>query len=489
MTARSGNDGEERGQLVNGYGKTMTNTSTSNTCCIEVTRDLLIKYDRPGPRYTSYPTVPEWRDDFSGEEYRTALRKAAEAPDAPLSLYVHIPFCRKRCAYCGCNTAVPNDADEITAYLSNVRREVERVREDLDPRRTVSQMHWGGGTPTTLELGQIRALFGTLTAAFRIAPDAEVALEVDPRVTTSGQVELLRELGFNRISMGVQDLDPDVQREIGREQTEEQTRRLFDWCREAGFRGINMDLVYGLPGQHIDTWTRTIHRIIDIGPDRLAVYSFAHLPKQLANQQAIDGSRLPTGPEKYGLFAAARCMLVEAGYRPIGMDHFAKPDDELAQALDERRLNRNFMGYTVVSAEGMIGFGVSAIGEIGGCYAQNEKTTPEYHTRLDRERFAVARGCILSQDDSIRRWVIRQLMCNFHLDTQQLLHRFNVTYSEYFAREEEALREFYEQGFIDKQNGNLRILPLGQVFIRNVAMIFDAYLRKSGSHRQFSRTV
>lgn len=462
-------------------------TDADYTGDIEVTRDLLIKYDRPGPRYTSYPTVPEW-SDFTSADYAAALRRAAQTPDAPLSLYVHIPFCKKRCAYCGCNTAVLRDPGEVAAYVEDVAREIASVRAQLGTRGTLSQMHWGGGTPTTLDLERIRALFGAVTAAFRIAPDAEVSLEADPRVTTLEQVRLLRQLGFNRLSMGVQDLDAAVQRAIGREQTLEQTRRLFDWAREAGFEGINMDVVYGLPEQTLDTWTRTIRQIVAIGPDRLAVYSFAHLPKQLENQQAIDASKLPIGPAKYELFAAARRLFLEAGYRPIGMDHFAKPTDELAVALSERRLNRNFMGYTVVAAEEMIGIGASAIGEIGGCYAQNEKTTPDYHARIEAEGLAAVRGCVLTDDDVIRRWVIRQLMCNFFLDVQQLQRRFGVAYDTYFAAEEENLREFYEGGFLEKRDGNLCVMPLGQVFIRNVAMVFDAYLKRSAT-QHFSRTV
>jgi len=456
---------------------------------LEVTRDLLIKYDRPGPRYTSYPTVPEWREDFGSADYARALENAATRPETPLSLYVHIPFCRKRCTYCGCNTFVLGSDDEIGVYIANMAQEVTRVKNALGNRRAVKQLHWGGGTPTTLSVDEIRLLFKILTNELSIAPDAEIALEVDPRVTTQEQVQTLRELGFNRISMGVQDLDPQVQAEIGRNQSEQQTRQLFAWCRDAGFQGINVDLVYGLPGQRLTSWTETIRKIIDIGPDRLAVYSFAYLPARMKNQQAIDASKLPTGPDKYELFATARCMFLEAGYQAIGMDHFARPDDELAVALDERRLHRNFMGYTVVPADDMIGFGVSAIGEIGGCYAQNDKTFSGYYDKIERMRFATARGCILSEDDAVRRWVIRQLMCNFYLDTQQLERRFGVAYADYFAMEEQALQDFYEQGFLEQENGNLRVLPLGQVFIRNLAMVFDAYLRKPGDDKEFSQTV
>ena len=467
----------------------MRHDAQRDTSYTEVTRDLLLEYDRAGPRYTSYPTAPEWRDDFSSEDYERALARAAAEPGRPLSVYVHVPFCRKRCAYCGCNTTVLGGREELDGYLRALQVEMERVRDALGERGTVKQLHWGGGTPTTLGPDDISFLHEALRQRFDIAPDAELALEVDPRVTTQEQVRLLADLGFNRISMGVQDLDPGVQAAIGRHQTEEQTRRVFDWCREAGFKGINMDLVYGLPGQRPGTWTGTIRKVIEIGPDRLAVYSFAYLPERLKNQEAIDPATLPTGPEKYELFARARRLFVEAGYRPIGMDHFARPDDELAVALDERRLKRNFMGYTTMLAEDMVGFGVSAIGKIGGCYAQNEKTLSGYYGQRQRVRFATARGCVLSEDDRIRGWVIGQLMCVFYLDTQEFERRFGVTYADYFAAEEGTLQEFYEQGFLACEDGNLRVLPLGQVFVRNLAMVFDAYLRKPGSRQEFSRTV
>jgi len=364
------------------------------------------------------------------------------------------------------------------------------VAEALGERRGLIQFHWGGGTPTFLSEDEIRRLFEMVTRHFAIESGAEVSLEADARVTTHGQVALLRSLGFNRLSMGVQDLDPSVQEAIGRNQSEEQTRRLYDWGREAGFTGINFDLVYGLPGQTMDTWTRTIENVIDIGPDRLAVYSFAFLPERLHNQRRLDASALPTGEEKYALFAQARRMFVEAGYRAIGMDHFALPTDDLSAAMDERRLHRNFMGYTSMPVSDMVGIGLSSIGEIGGCYAQNEKRLTQYYKQLDGGKLPVVRGWTLSDDDTVRRWVIRQLMCNFYLDFAELKRRFGVAYEEYFAEEEAALAEFYANEFVARdEHGNIKVLPLGQVFVRNVAMVFDAYLKKPGGYTQFSRTV
>ncbi|HOE65104.1 MAG TPA: oxygen-independent coproporphyrinogen III oxidase [Candidatus Hydrogenedentes bacterium] len=455
---------------------------------IEVTRELLEKYDRPGPRYTSYPTAPVWREDFRDAQCREALAAAATNDD-PLSLYVHVPFCRERCAFCGCNVVITRKEDVMDRYIAYVGKEAAMAATALGKRRTVKQLHWGGGTPTSLQPAQMRRLFTAIADAFELHPDAEIAIEVDPRVTTREQVDVLREIGFNRVSMGVQDLDADVQHAIGRGQSEAQTRRLFDWCREAGFEGINIDLVYGLPMQRIETWRRTIERAIDIRPDRLAVYSYAHLPDKMHNQRRIDASALPMGADKFSLFAEARRLFLAASYRAIGMDHFALPHDELAHALDERRLHRNFMGYTVAPASDMLGFGVSAIGEIGGCYAQNEKKLSRYYAALDENRFATAHGIALTDDDKVRRWVIRRLMCDFRLEFAELTSRFGVTFDDYFAPEIPSVQAFAAEGFLARTAQGIDVLPLGRAFIRNVCMAFDAYLKRPDAPGGFSRTV
>ncbi|MBI3118555.1 MAG: oxygen-independent coproporphyrinogen III oxidase [Candidatus Hydrogenedentes bacterium] len=456
---------------------------------LDVTRDLLLKHDKPGPRYTSYPTAPEWDGSFGDTQYREALARAAQAPEDPLSIYVHLPFCYERCLFCGCNVVISKRHEVSDKYLEYLFREIKMAAAALAPRRTVKQLHWGGGTPTYLDVGQIRQLFGVLAEQFSFAPDAEIALEVDPRITTHEQLSTLRELGFNRISMGVQDLDPKVQTAIGREQTEDETRRIFTWCRDLGFLGVNIDLIYGLPEQSPAGWENTIRAVIDIHPDRLAVYSYAHLPNMIKHQKKLEGMPRPVGPEKYDLFALARRLFLEHGYRAIGMDHFALPTDELSAALDERRLHRNFMGYTVVPGGDMIGFGTSAIGEIGGAYAQNEKRPVLYYHALDEGRFPTMTGITLTEDDTIRRWTIRQLMCNFYLEFRELKRRFGVSYDDYFQAEEQDLGPFYRDHFLERTPEALRVLPLGQVFVRNVCMVFDAYLRKPESHRQFSRTV
>ncbi|MCC6698583.1 MAG: oxygen-independent coproporphyrinogen III oxidase [Candidatus Hydrogenedentes bacterium] len=465
----------------------MNEDSTAES--ISVTPELLRRYDRPGPRYTSYPTAPVWREDFGDAEYRQALAEAASRPGEPLSVYIHIPFCQERCAFCGCNVIISKKEGVADIYLQHVQKELEMASRALGERRTVRQLHWGGGTPTFLHLDQIQDLFEAIRSRFTIAPDAEIALEMDPRVTTHEQVQLLRSLGFNRVSMGVQDLDPEVQCEIHRFQNEEQTRRLFGWCRDAGFSGINMDLIYGLPGQKPERWSETLDKVIDIGPDRLAVYSYAYLPDKLHNQRHIETGKLPSADMKATLLTNARARFTQAGYRAIGMDHFAKPHDELALAMDQRRLRRNFMGYTVVPATDMLGIGTSAIGEIGGCYAQNEKKLSRYYEALSQDRFATACGCVLTIDDRIRSWVIREIMCNFFLDHSELVSRFGVSYDEYFAEEEKTLAALYDDGFVVREDNALRVLPLGQIFVRNIAMVFDAYLKKSQAKQQFSRTV
>jgi len=467
----------------------MVGNMSKNSQTLEVTAELLQKYDKAGPRYTSYPTAPEWNPEFSDEDYRAALARAAQTPDEVLSMYVHLPFCWERCLFCGCNVVISKRQDVSDHYLEYLYREIEMAAAALGGRNHLKQMHWGGGTPTYLSVAQIRELFGVVNKYFQFVPDSEIALEVDPRKTSHEQLVALRELGFNRISMGVQDLDPNVQAVIKRNQSEEETRRLFAWSRELGFGGINLDLIYGLPEQTLATWEKTIRATIDIRPDRLAVYNYAHLPNMIKHQRRLEEYRRPQGAEKIELFALARRLFEEAGYAAIGMDHFALPEDELAVAMRERRLHRNFMGYTVVPCEDMVSFGTSAIGEIGGVYAQNEKRPVMYYKGLDEGKFPIHTGIKLSKDDEIRRWVIRQLMCNFYLDTAELKRKFGIHYGEYFAAEEHFLAGYYAEGFLTKDGNNLKVLPLGEIFVRNICMEFDAYLKKPESHRAFSRTV
>jgi oxygen-independent coproporphyrinogen-3 oxidase len=383
--------------------------------------------------------------------------------------------------------------DVAARYLDYLDREIEMLASHLRGRRRLVQLHWGGGTPTYLEPAQIRRLDETVTRHFEVGPDAEKAIEIDPRVTTREQVDLLRSLGFNRLSMGVQDFTPDVQHAIGRGQTERQTRELFDYARGAGFDSINVDLIYGLPRQQLETFRRTLDSVVELGPNRIAVYSYAHVPWLRPHQKQIDALELPDAELKFELFGAAIERFVAGGYVAIGMDHFALPDDELALASRSRRLHRNFMGYTTRPATDMVGVGVSAIGDVEGAFAQNHKKLPPYYDALDRGRFPIERGYALSEDDLIRRHVITELMCNFHVGAASVQEKFGIALGRYFEQE---LRDLaapsgpVADGFLVIGDSGLDVTPHGRLFVRNICMAFDRYLpAHQGGRPVFSRTI
>ncbi len=454
---------------------------------------LLRQYDRPGPRYTSYPTAVEFNDSFDAAAYRGRLQAAATAEAEPLSLYVHLPFCEARCAYCGCMVIITGKREVAARYLDYLEREIAMLAEHLRGRRRLVQLHWGGGTPTYFEPDQIRRLDAVIKRYFEVDADAEQAIEIDPRVTTREQVDLLRRLGFNRLSMGVQDLTPAVQEAIGRHQTEPQTRDLFGYARRAGFDSINADLIYGLPRQELESFRRTLDAVVDLGPDRIAVYSYAHVPWLRPHQKQIDASTLPDATLKFELIGAAIERFLGAGYVAIGMDHFARPGDELALASRSRRLHRNFMGYTTRPATDMLGVGVSAIGDVQGAFAQNHKKLPPYYEAIDRGAFPIERGYALSEDDLVRRYVITELMCNFHVDAAAVRQRFGVRFGEYFGRELEALAAAagpVADGFVTVGDAGLDVSADGRLFVRNICMAFDRYLPTHQAGRPvFSRTI
>ncbi|MEE9443271.1 MAG: oxygen-independent coproporphyrinogen III oxidase [candidate division Zixibacteria bacterium] len=453
-------------------------------------RQLLHKYDRPGPRYTSYPTVPEWPSEFGPSDYMTALDNASQT-DKPLSMYIHIPFCRRRCYYCGCNTSVTSKPEKPDHYLNIIDKELQMVAERLKDRNRLIQMHWGGGTPTYLSEEQLMRLFNSVKNRFVFENDAEIAIEVDPRITTPEQLNLLRNHGFNRISFGVQDFTPAVQKAIGRNQTHEETEKLFNHCRELGFTGINIDLIYGLPFQTVENFSDTIQKVIDMGADRVAVYSYAHLPSIKEHQRKIDENRLPQAELKYDLIATAVEKFLGADYVQIGMDHFARTDDELVKAVGRGTLHRNFMGYTSKLTSDMIGIGMSAIGDIGGCFTQNISELNQYMDTIEGGQFAISKGIVLSEDDEIRRWAIISIMCNGVLNFTELKSRFGVSYSEYFAEEDKDLSEFISDKVLNRSDEGLTVLPGGMIFVRNIAMVFDAYLRDRRDEKTplFSRTI
>ena len=453
---------------------------------------LIERYDRPGPRYTSYPTAVEFHDQFGADEYQARLSAAAGTSDRPLSLYVHVPFCESRCAYCGCAVVATRKREVAALYLTYLEREVAMVAAALGRRRRVVQYHWGGGTPTYLSPAQIARLDAVIQRHFDVSDDAERAIEIDPRVTTGEQIRLLRRLGFNRLSFGVQDFAPTVQAAIQRHQTLAATQDLYRTAREAGFTSINFDLVYGLPRQTLASFAETLERVVEMRPDRIAVYSYAHVPWLRPNQKAIDPMDLPGAQLKRQLLGSAVEAFTRAGYEAIGMDHFALPQDELAAATRERRLHRNFMGYTTRSAPDSVAVGVSAIGEVGGAFSQNYKSLARYYQAIDAGRFPVERGYALTGDDQVRGFVIAELMCNFQLDRADLRERFGVELDEYFASELETLARpggAVADGLLVIQGSGLRVTPRGRLFVRNICMVFDQYLGAHEGRPVFSRTI
>jgi len=451
--------------------------------------DLLRKYDRPGPRYTSYPTAPEWSSDFGAAPYALHLARA-ERQGGPLSLYVHLPFCREMCRFCGCNVIATHDRTRADAYLEVLEEEVALVAAHLPTRRKVSQLHWGGGTPTFLDEKQLVRCHETLTRHFALAKDAEQAIEVDPAVTTRSQIETLARLGFNRISMGVQDFDPRVQEVVGRIQGEAETAELVRAARENGFLGVNLDLIYGLPYQTKESWGRTLERILAIGPDRMAVFGFAYVPWAKPHQRLLPKEALPGAEERVELFLAAVEAFTAKGYRLIGLDHFATESDELARALEAGTLFRNFQGYTVRPADDTVAFGITAISDVGGAYAQNVHKLRDWTALVLERKLPVERGAALSNDDLLRRHAINQVMCQLRLDLRQIESRFGEDARAALQADLDGSREELEgDGLVTFDGDVLRVTPLGQLLVRNVAMIFDAYLKRASGERQFSRTV
>jgi oxygen-independent coproporphyrinogen-3 oxidase len=457
-----------------------------------ITAELLSRYDRPGPRYTSYPTAVEFHEGVTGADYLDCLASANALGDAPLSMYVHLPFCEERCLFCGCHTIISPRKEVAVPYLGMLGREIALLAERLPERRRFAQLHLGGGTPTYYTPRQLDALIGGLLVHFTPLPGAELAFEADPRVTTSDHLDTLGDLGFNRVSFGVQDLNPDVQEAINRVQTREQTARLVDHARARGYRGINVDLIYGLPLQTPATFEKTVDSVIALGPDRAAVYSFAFVPWVRGGQKKIEEDQLPAADVKVQLFAIARERFLAAGYEPIGMDHFARPDDDLAIARREGKLRRNFQGYAVIPGDDVVGLGISAIGDVRGSYVQNEKKLSTYEQAIAEGRLPVYRGVRRSPDDEVRRAVIHELMCNFRVDGAAIERAYGIDFAHYFAADLASLRPHEQDGMVRVSPAGIEATPIGELFVRNLAMCFDRYQREkhaADSKPVFSRTV
>jgi oxygen-independent coproporphyrinogen-3 oxidase len=452
-------------------------------------RASLRKYDRPGPRYTSYPTAPMFRDDFGAAGYEGLLRRSALS-GAPLSLYVHVPFCDTRCLFCGCNVTIARDRNRARTYLAHLQKEVARVAALAGAgERQVVQVHWGGGTPTFLPPEGIAELDAMLRRSFSFAPDVEYGVEVDPRRCTPEQLDALAAAGVNRLSLGVQDVDPRVQAAVHRIQPLEMTREVVDGARRRGIRSLNVDLIYGLPHQTVESFAATVESVLEaLAPDRLAVFNFAYLPDVLHHQRALDPAAMPGPEDKLTILEQVIATLTGAGHVFVGMDHFARPEDPLAQQLRSRRLTRNFQGYSTHGEADLLGFGASAIGQAGGGYAQNARAVGEYQQRIGAGGLATARGLELSADDELRRDVIVRLMCHFRIDKEVVERRHGVDFDATFATALERLRPLADDGLVVLGDDRLEVTPLGRLLVRNVAMAFDAHLEAQPAQR-FSRTV
>ncbi|KPK11737.1 MAG: coproporphyrinogen III oxidase [Acidithiobacillales bacterium SG8_45] len=452
--------------------------------------ELIRRYDKSGPRYTSYPTAVQFHEQFNEARYREIAAATNTGADArPLSLYFHLPFCNTVCYYCGCNKIVTKDRSRAAPYLERLHLEIALQGELFDRRRKVTQLHWGGGTPTFISHDEMRALMEQTRKHFNLFEDdtGEYSIEVDPREVGPGTLSLLRELGFNRLSMGVQDFNPVVQKAVNRIQPKEQTLAVLNEARELGFGSINMDLIYGLPHQSVKTFTDTLKQVIAADPDRLSVFNYAHLPEMFKPQRRINVEDLPSPEEKLNILQTSIDMLIDAGYVYIGMDHFAKPDDELAVAQREGSLYRNFQGYSTHASCDMIGMGVTAIGSIGNSFSQNVRAEDEYYAALDQQRLPLLRGYELNADDLLRREVISQLICHFRLEFNAIERQFEIDFADYFAAELEALVQMQEDGLLTISDRSIDVSPAGMLLIRNICMVFDAYL--SQRKQSYSKVI
>jgi len=457
----------------------------------EINIEILKKFDKPGPRYTSYPTAPMFSPRFTSKDFREEIVTTNSQPrQSDLSLYFHFPFCDTLCYFCGCNMLITHDRKRISDYNNYLKKEIDLTIPIVSSDRKVSQMHWGGGTPSYLLPEEIREIGNYIREKFNLAEEVESGVEIDPRGLTKEHMQAFADVGFNRLSMGVQDFDAKVQKAINRIQPEDITRQAVEWGRELGFKSINLDLIYGLPLQTLEAFEDTVDRIIDISPDRLAVFNYAHVPWLKKHMNLIPLDTLPSPDLKLRILKMTIEKLINAGYWYIGMDHFAKPEDELSAAQKTKTLYRNFQGYSTKSGCDVYAFGMSAISQFKNIYAQNIKTLKEYYEKIDERDFATFVGYRMTEDDHIRKYVIMQLMCDMELSIKYIEKRFNIIFDNYFADSLIKLKPFIEEGFITIDNDRLIVIGTGKFIIRNIAMCFDSYLDKMKSSKPvFSRTV
>lgn len=446
---------------------------------------LIKKYNYSGPRYTSYPTALEFNENYNEQDF---LNATSRYPTQPLSLYVHIPFCHKLCYFCGCNKLITRQTQKVTKYLDILEIEIAK-RAKLFQNRIVTQMHWGGGTPTFLTDQEISRLITSLKSHFQFADNAEMSIEIDPREITSKTIDHLAQVGFNRLSMGIQDFNHEIQNLINREQDEHLIRSLIDQARKNHFDSISLDLIYGLPKQTVASFTETLNKVIDISPDRLSVFNYAHLPSRFAAQRKIKDNDLPSASEKLLILQTSIEKLTQSGYQYIGMDHFAKPTDELALAQQHNKLHRNFQGYTTQGDADLLGLGVSAISMLGDSYAQNQKDLKIYQQQVEKIGNGLWKGFTLDRDDLIRRDVIKQLICHFYLDKKVIEQQYDIDFDDYFAEDLALLQPLQKDGLITIHSDTIQVAPKGHLLIRNICMCFDIYMRKMARQQQFSRVI
>ncbi len=451
---------------------------------------VIRRFDINGPRYTSYPTADRFVEAFDADaSYLWLGRRTVGGIGKPLSLYVHIPFCNTICYYCACNKIITKDHGRSAKYLKYLAKEIALQAGALEGSRDVVQLHWGGGTPTFLSNDEMRRLMESIRSHFRLLPNGEYSIEVDPRKVDRETVALLAELGFNRMSVGVQDFDPAVQKAVNRIQSLEETSLVIEAARESGFKSVSVDLIYGLPKQNVISFNRTLEDVIGLSPDRLSIYNYAHLPSLAKPQRRISEAELPSPDAKLQILQLAIRRLTEAGYVFIGMDHFAKPDDELAIAQRQGRLHRNFQGYSTYADADLLAFGVSAIGKVGPAYCQNVRTLDEYYDALDRDALPVLRGIELSSDDLLRRSIIQSLMCHFELAIESIEIAHLIDFRSYFDAEMAELREMEKAGLVEIGDQWISVLPRGRMLVRAIAMVFDRYLRSDRERPRYSKVI
>ncbi len=468
------------------------NTTTDD---IAIGTDLLTRFDVPGPRYTSYPTADRFVEAFTDVQYRHALDQRASGTGAlsgragPLSIYVHIPFCESLCYYCACNKVITKHHDRAAEYLAVLDQEIALHLQVLGTGQPVSQLHLGGGSPTFLSDDELTGLMASLRRSFTLVPGGEYSIEVDPRTVTAERLAHLASLGFNRLSFGVQDFDPAVQKAVHRVQPYEDVARLMAEARKLGFDSINVDLIYGLPRQTRESFATTLRQVGELRPDRIALYAYAHLPERFKPQRRIVSAELPSGGDKVAMLSAAIASFLGMGYAYIGMDHFALHGDALAAAKRQGRLHRNFQGYGTQPDADLIGLGVSAIGRIGATYSQNAKTLPEYYDAVRHGRFPVVRGLSLSKDDLVRRAIIMALMCQGHVLYESIELAYLVDFRTTFRNELERLRPMADDGLVQLDDEGIQVTPMGWFFVRAIAMVFDRYLQADRSRERFSKII